>query len=137
VALDATGGYGYQHAMLAQGATRGSIQLDHSSRDAMIERFFNTDAFVPVGNVPLGTYGNAGRGLISGPALNTSDFALLKDFMIREPVRVQFRSEFFNAFNQVNFNNPDQAVVDLGDTFGRITSAQPGRVIQFALKILW
>ena len=60
-----------------------------------------------------------------------------KDRMIREPVRVQFRSEFFNAFNQVNFNNPDTTVVDLGDTFGRITSAQPGRVIQFALKILW
>jgi hypothetical protein len=135
VALDATGGYGYQHAMLVQGTTRSSIKLDHPNRDGFVQRFFNPDAFVPVDNVPLGTYGNAGRGLISGPALNTSDFALLKDFMIREPVRMQFRSEFFNAFNQVNFNNPDQEVVS--DTFGRITSAQPGRVIQFALKILW
>jgi hypothetical protein len=132
VALDGT--YGYQHAMLAQGATRSTIKLDHPNRDAFVQRFFNPDAFVPVDNVPLGTYGNAGRGLISGPALNSSDFALLKDFVVREPLKVQFRSEFFNAFNQVNFNDPDQAVT--GD-FGRITSAQAGRVIQFALKILW
>jgi hypothetical protein len=41
----------------------------------------------------------------------------------------------FNVFNQVNFNNPDTQVTD--GTFGVITSAQPGRVIQFALKLLW
>jgi hypothetical protein len=132
VALDGT--YGYQHAMLVQGATRSSIRMNHPNRDAFILNFFNPGSFVPVDNVPLGTYGNAGRGLISGPAFSTSDFALLKDFVIREPLKVQFRSEFFNAFNQVNFNDPDTYVT--GD-FGRITSAQPGRIIQFALKVLW
>ncbi len=45
---------------------------------------------------------------------------------------MQFRAEMFNVFNQVNFNNPDTQETD--GTFGVITSAQPGRVIQFAFK---
>jgi len=69
-------------------------------RGAMVDRFFNTDAFVPTEQVPKGVYGNAGRGLISGPALNSSDFSVIKEFVFREPYKVQFRSEFFNAFNQ-------------------------------------
>ena len=59
----------------------------------------------------------------------------MKDFAIREQLRMQFRTEMFNVFNQVNFMNPDSAVTD--GTFGVITSALPGRVIQFALKLLW
>jgi hypothetical protein len=59
----------------------------------------------------------------------------MKDFPIREALRVQLRGEFFNTFNQVNFAAP-QRLVQSG-SFGRITSAQPGRVAQLALKILW
>jgi len=92
-------------------------------------------AFVPTNSVPRGVYGNAGRGSISGPAFNSTDFAVLKDFRIREPMRVQFRSEFFNAFNQVNFSNPTTSVAS--SAFGRVRSANDGRVIQFALKVLW
>jgi hypothetical protein len=133
VALDGTGGN--QHAQLAPGATGSTIVLDHTSRDAFWRQFFNTKAFVPTNSVPRGVYGNAGRGLISGPAFNSSDFAVLKDFALREPMRVQFRSEFFNALNQVNFTNPTTSVAS--SAFGRIRSANDGRVIQFALKFLW
>jgi hypothetical protein len=135
VALDGTGNGGGQHAQLEPNITTANIALSHPNRNAFVNTFFNTAAFVPVNNVPLGIYGNAGRGLISGPAFNNSDFSVLKDFMIREPMKVQFRAEMFNVFNQVNFNNPDTTVTD--GTFGVITSAQPGRVIQFALKLLW
>jgi len=135
VALDGTGNGGGQHAQLEPNITAANISLNHPNRNAFVNTFFNTAAFVPVNNVPLGIYGNAGRGLISGPAFNNTDFSVLKDFMIREPMKVQFRAEMFNVFNQVNFNNPDTTVTD--GTFGVITSAQPGRVIQFALKLLW
>jgi len=135
VALDGTGNGGGQHAQLEPNITTSNISLSHANRNAFVNLFFNTAAFVPVNNVPLGIYGNAGRGLISGPAFNSSDFSVLKDFMIREPMKVQFRAEMFNVFNQVNFNNPDTQVTD--GTFGVITGAQPGRVIQFALKFLW
>ena len=133
VALDGTGGS--QHAQLVPGTTRAMIMLEHPNRDAFWRQFFNTKAFVPTNSVPRGVYGNAGRGLISGPAFNSTDFAVLKDFRIREPMRVQFRSEFFNAFNQVNFSNPTTSVAS--SAFGRVRSANDGRVIQFALKVLW
>ncbi len=133
VALDGT--FGDQHAQLQPGVTVKNIVLDHSNRGSMVGRFFNTDAFVPTNDVPRGTYGNAGRGLISGPAFNSTDLSILKDFSIREPMRLQFRTEFFNAFNQVNFTRV-QTTVNSG-TFGRIRSAGDARVIQFALKLLW
>ena len=48
---------------------------------------------------------------------------------------MQLRGEFFNIFNQVNFNNPDQNASSAN--FGRITSAQSGRASQVAVKLLW
>jgi len=155
VAVDGT--FGDQHAFL----TGAPIARSHSSRADMVSQFFNTNAFVypnctydaaaAVGNPQyieqnnctqdglvyslLGQYGNAGRGLLSGPALNNTDFSIIKDFAFRERYKVQFRSEFFNVFNQVNFNNP-RTRVNSG-AFGRIRGAAPGRIIQFALKFMW
>jgi hypothetical protein len=133
VALDGT--FGDQHAQLRPGVTVKDIVLDHADRASMVAKFFNTNAFVPPNQVPRGTYGNAGRGLISGPAFSSSDFSLLKDFVLREPARVQFRSEFFNAFNQVNFTSVTTTVNS--SAFGRIRAAGDPRVIQFALKLIW
>jgi carboxypeptidase family protein/TonB-dependent receptor-like protein len=133
VALDGT--FGDQLALLKSGVTRDTIQVNHSDRNAMVSRFFNTDAFVPTNQVPRGIYGNAGRGLISGPAFNSTDFSIIKDFLFREPYKLQFRSEFFNAFNQVNFNNVSRTVTS--GAFGRVRGASDGRIIQFALKFLW
>jgi hypothetical protein len=100
-----------------------------------VNQFFNTAAFVPVAQDPLGSYGNAGRGLISGPAFSNTDFSVLKNFRIREQMKLQFRAEMFNVFNQVNFRNPDTTETD--GTFGQILGANDGRIIQFALKLLW
>lgn len=133
VALDGT--FGDQHAMLQPGVTVSNIVLSHPNRNAMVTQFFNTAAFIPTNDVPRGLYGNAGRGLISGPAMSNTDLSVLKDFMLREPIRVQFRAEAFNAFNQVNFGNPSTSVNS--SAFGAIRDASDGRVIQLALKLLW
>ena len=133
VALDGT--FGDQHAMLKDGVTVKDIVPSHSSRADMVAKFFNTDAFVPTNDVPRGVYGNAGRGLISGPAASNTDFSVLKDFAVREAFKVQFRSEFFNAFNQVNFTSVSTRVN--AGAFGRIRRADDGRVIQFGLKLRW
>ena len=98
----------------------------------MVANFFNRDAFV----LPqVGRYGSAGRGIFSGPALVQTDLAILKEIPVLEMHRVQFRAEFFNIFNQVNFNNPVATLSNA--TYGRITGSQPGRVIQLGLKYLW
>jgi hypothetical protein len=102
----------------------------------MIAQYFNVGAFVPFTRLPLGIYGNAARGLIYGPADVETNFAVLRYINLKENVRLQLRGEFFNAFNHVNFGNPNTNV-SAPNTFGRITSASAGRVIQLAVKIIW
>jgi hypothetical protein len=84
---------------------------------------------------PAGTYGNVGRNALLGPSSAITNFALFKNIPInlREGMRLQFRSEFFNLFNAVNLGNPN-ASLSAGAQMGRITSADAARVIQFALK---
>ena len=62
-----------QHAQLRPGVTRRISSWTIRIELRWLSRFFNTDAFVPTNQCATGTYGNAGRGLISGPAFNSSD----------------------------------------------------------------
>jgi hypothetical protein len=110
----------------------GNPERDHADRADMIRKFFNTDAFV----LPqLGQYGTAGRGIFSGPAFVSHDLGVLKDILVTERQRFQFRAEFINLLNQVNFNNPVATLSS--STYGQITGSQPGRTIQLGLKFLW
>ena len=63
---------------------------------------------------------------------------MFKNTRISERWNIQFRAEFFNLFNQVNYDDPGVNVS--GGGFGVITSTHPGagdpRIIQFELKIL-
>jgi Carboxypeptidase regulatory-like domain/TonB-dependent Receptor Plug Domain len=135
VAQNGTLSPGAQYAQLGPGMTAEDVRLDHDSRDDMIAAYFNTGAFVPLSEVPRGIYGNAGRGLVYGPADVTTDLAVMRYFDLPSNVRLQLRGEFFNAFNQVNFDNPNTTLSS--STFGRITGAGPGRVVQLAAKVLW
>jgi hypothetical protein len=82
-------------------------------------------------------YGNAGIGILLGPGQFNWDMSLIKTTKVgglREDATLQFRAEFFNAFNHPDFNNP--AVVDVSKTnVGQITTTSVNpRLIQFALK---
>ena len=84
------------------------------------------------------TYGNVGPFLPSnrGPGYQQWDISILKNFPITERVRLQFRGELFNAFNQVNFRSPRGTALQFGRAnFGRITSTEAARIIQFGLKL--
>jgi hypothetical protein len=96
-----------------------------------LQQFFNTACFV----APPDRFGNAGRSTVTGPGLHVWDMAVFKNFAIRERASIQFRSEFFNAFNHPNWNAPGR---DLGASgFGVVNSAQDPRIIQFGLKVLF
>jgi hypothetical protein len=110
----------------------GDPRRSHSSRADMIAQFFNTSAFR---TPPIGSVGASGRGILSGPANVSTDLAILKDIRLTEAVRTQFRTEFLNAFNQVNFSNPVTSLANVN--FGKIVGASDGRTIQFGLKFLW
>jgi hypothetical protein len=102
------------------------------SHGQMVNQYFNTSVFTP--NAP-GTFGNSGKNILRGPRLFNTDLSLLKNFKIAERVTVQFRSEFFNVFNNVNFNQPQNILSS--SSRGRITSAGDPRILQFALKLMF
>jgi hypothetical protein len=136
VALDGTGGAGRQFAMFAPGMGVDDISRDHDSQADFISAFFNRSAFMPVSQVPLGSYGNVPKSAISGPAQAKTDIAVSRFFSLPgRDVRLQFRGELFNALNQVNFNAPNTTANSAN--FGRILGADAPRIGQLALKLLW
>src|SRR5207253_2946774 len=98
-------------------------------------------------------FGNVGRNVLRGPKQTNVDFSIIKRFPLGESKNIEFRAEFFNLLNHVNFANPisnfnavPATSIDpnsgqimpnssSGD-FGRITSTSSNpRLIQFALKL--
>jgi hypothetical protein len=51
--------------------------------------------------------GDVGRNTLRGPGFFQADFSLMKDFAIRENMKLQFRVDLFNVFNHPNFGPPD------------------------------
>jgi hypothetical protein len=94
--------------------------------------WFDVNAFA----APSGfAFGNAGRNVLIGPGQNVFDWSLRKEFSVTETQRLEFRAEFFNAFNHPNFAQPDNFIDDGPGSAGVITSlAIPMRQIQFGLK---
>ena len=107
--------------------------------------FINPAAFSQPGP---GQFGTCRPRKFHGPGIRMLDYSIFKDFHFSEHTYLQFRTEFFNAFNHPNFGNPSNfySVGNLGG-FGKVTntlapilgtdSGGPGdpREIQFALKL--
>jgi hypothetical protein len=103
------------------------------SRSQMINTYFAGYTFtIPPASAP---FGNAGRNSFRAPGFGQWDLAINKSFQVRESIRLQFRSEFFNVLNHTNFGIPNTRVTDAA--FGTIRSTYPPRQIQFALKLLF
>ena len=102
--------------------------LSNGTRD----RWFDTGCFeLPA----FRTYGTAGVHYLNHPGYRNWDFSLNKMFTIKEDLRIQFRSEFFNFLNATNLGRPNTSLEN--PNFGRISSAGQARVIQFGLKLYW
>jgi len=90
-------------------------------------------------------FGNSGPGIIQGPGQLNFDMSLTKNTKIIEGHTLQFRAEFFNAFNHAQFTNPNfgqggvYAVPNFAaGNFGQITSTSVNpRIIQLALKYIF
>ncbi|MBI3262013.1 MAG: hypothetical protein HYZ58_02555, partial [Acidobacteria bacterium] len=98
--------------------------------------YFNPTAFAVN---DLRTFGIVGKGAYYGPSLHVWDMGLSKNFPLRNQSFLQFRAEFFNIFNLVNFDIPNTNVS--GGGFGRITRTDPSsgdpRIVQFGLKFVF
>jgi hypothetical protein len=148
VTLAGSPGYGTVNvgtAELCAGATDKSILTTGSLQSRLgsvgTSGYFNTSQFCAPPTIGNGTgYGNSGVGIVLGPGQFNWDISLSKTTRvggIREDATLQFRAEFFNAFNHPQFANPGTSL-STPTTFGVIsfTSTNP-RLIQFALKYLF
>jgi hypothetical protein len=109
--------------------------------------WFNPDAFAPPA---AGTFGNSGRAPFRQPGRHQWDINFSKNFYPTSTMRLQFRAELINAFDQRQWA-ADPNVVGLdntctfsntacnvtGDRFGQIIATRSAREIQLGLKLYW
>lgn len=102
-----------------------------------VDEWFDTSVFTAVS-----TFGNLGRNIITGPAFNNTDLSIMKDTVIAENVRVQFRGEFFDVLNHPNLGQPGNTVGT--PNFGIITNTRfttgelgSSRQLQFGIKVIF
>jgi hypothetical protein len=105
------------------------------------ERTFSRNFRTEVFQLPeKGDLGNAAKTLIRGPGVNNWDVAVFKNVPLREPVRLQFRLEFYNAFNHTQFSGLDTTArfeptgKQVNARIGEYTAARNPRQIQLALR---
>ena len=123
-------------------STGRTIREDYFGRGANNASFFYIPIGLPDGSGPTqGRFGTLGRSTFRGPAFHDLDMSLIKDTTFgrrgnAEAATLEFRAEFFNIFNLVNFSLPSNVV--LGSGFGLINkTVGPSRQIQFSLKLMF
>jgi hypothetical protein len=123
-------------------STNRTVREDYFGRGADSSSFFSIPIGVASGTGPnSGRFGTLGRNTFRGPSFKDFDIAVIKDTSFGRRGRtelgiVEFRAEFFNIFNNVNFGLPANTV--LGSGFGLISkTAGNSRQIQFSLKLIY
>ncbi len=101
--------------------------------------WFDTTAFadpIPPGATPR--FGTAGRNSVRGPGFFNYDFSIFKSFQIREAMRLEFRTEFYNLTNTPKFGQPNGNFSQASFGVVNTTLNNAGeREIQFALRFLF
>jgi hypothetical protein len=153
---------GVTTAQFCSGMGNGNVKNSGGARSHVLGSatgYFNTSALnlsgfcggvptplpiVPFGDATATDYGNSAIGIVTGPGQFNWDISILKNTQITERVRMQFRTDFYNAFNHPQFAPPQgtnfgtvgfENVGNFGTPTGNFitaTSVNP-RLIQFGL----
>jgi hypothetical protein len=113
--------YGRKSSFDSSGVFQGYVWMDPSG--------FSEPAAGTFGNCPA-------QGPDVGPGYENADIGVMKNFHITENKYFQFRSDFLNAFNNVQLGHPDTNYPN-PTSFGLINTSQPARNVQFALKFYY
>jgi hypothetical protein len=123
-------------------STSRTVREDYFGRGLSNTSFFYIPIDLPGGTGPnSGRFGTLGRNTFRAPGFLNFDFAVIKDTPFghrgnAELGTLEFRAEFFNIFNIVNFGLPSNVLRGTG--FGVISKTSgTSRQIQFSLKILF
>jgi hypothetical protein len=110
------------------------------SRIHTLTNWFNPCAFT---HAAPGELGNSNRAPLYGPRFINTDLSLIKHFKLPyEDMRIDFRAEFFNAFNHAQFflagGSSGMQDVNAGSSFGVVNgTVNNPRVVQLALKLIF
>jgi hypothetical protein len=140
-------GFTNQRAQLCPGATASSI-MTSGSVESRLDDFFNASAFCAPNTIGNGfDFGDSGRGIIYGPGQHNLDLAVIKEIPMKgftEQTHLEFRAEFYNAFNTPQFASTTAVQGATAPTavgslnFGEITATSVSpRLIQFSLKYMF
>ena len=130
------------------GTVRANLVGNPNNGSKTADAYFNTAAFAGVDNVGANGstgFGDSGRNVVYGAGRNQWDISLFKNFTgiplhSTEGATVQFRAEFFNAFNHTQFNgyfSTYQPPSIQNRNFGGANGAHDPRVVQFGLKFIF
>jgi hypothetical protein len=100
-------------------------------RKSAADQYFSTEQFSAMA---LGGIGTANRRFFHGPGLNNWDLGLHKTTRVTERMTLEFRAEFFNAFNHAQFSTVQGNFAN-SSVFGDVTNARSPRIGQVALKL--
>ena len=102
-----------------------------------VDRWFDVNAFAAVPR-----FGSLGRNVIIGPGFSNIDVSALKNIVLSDDMRLQFRAEVFDLLNHANFGQPGRTVGS--DIFATIINTRfptgdsgSSRQLQFVLKLLF
>jgi hypothetical protein len=108
-----------------------NITCSDVGRPKTVEQWFDRTCFAAPAQF---VFGNGGKSHTRGPGVVNFDLSLFKKFSIDEKRAIEFRSEFFNAFNNPHFANPNTSFGNAN--FGRISgTVLTPREIQLGLKL--
>jgi hypothetical protein len=114
-----------------RGTSRPNRIGDGKPANQTLDHWLDETAFVMPA---LGSFGDAGVGIVRAPKYGNLDVGLGKKFAVGGGRYVDFRAEFFNFLNHPSFSPPDRNFSS-PNTFGRITSTvSQSRNLEFALK---
>jgi hypothetical protein len=117
-------------------ASRPNLAGDPNAGPRTVEEWLTRASFARLNpQTQAGQFGDAGRNIARGPSYANVDLSLVRTFGLTAGSRLQVRAEAFNVLNHPNLGLP---VADLNSpNFGRILSAGPPRLLQFAAKLLF
>jgi len=131
------------------GTLGGGPRANYLGGAIILEDTLNRQWFDPLvfGRPKDGELGNTGRNFLRGPGFTNFDLSLFKDFKFAERIKLQYRAEIFNLFNNMQWfgintgisaTNPDSPVTPATrGTSGQLTSARDSRKIQMAMKLFF
>jgi hypothetical protein len=119
---------------VTQGSLEGAVWLPNLTGEPEgeenVDSWFNVGAFQ---RVAAGTFGNAGRNILTGPGYMTFDMSVQRRFALGGRLSATVRWDVFNLFNRANFGNPNSDITS--NTVSTITTlAGDPRVMQFAIR---